>query len=661
MEKELGKIIRDSVHGDIFIENKYMKIVNTKEFQRLRRINQLSVGNYIFPSAQHTRFSHSIGTFYLMEKIIKHIEVQLNNINILISEKDKELALLIALLHDVGHGPFSHAFEGISSKDHEEWTKEIILGDTQIHREIINNFGQEYPEQLVKIIDKNKEDNNCEEGELNLFFVIKSLISSQLDADRLDYLVRDAKNTGVVFGDIDLSRIIHSIRITEVNDEICVCIPQKNVLDIKNYLLARDNMHESVYFHPSKCELEEVIKLIFKRCSELLEINTSFEINIPEHLKSLIKKEDIALEDYIYLDDYVVISFFKSLLRVNDYTLNKLCNSIINREKFTQIQILNNTEEDISKFKSQLKNIVGNNLKLSEKKINEDYYWIEINVEHTPYKSNKEEVYVLVNDGTIKTLESVTEGIEHKNRKNYIFINLDILLNLIEEDKKEIVKINIEKLINIYNNRNHIEIERKFLFEDIDISEIESLIKSYNKNIKIKRKNKLTQIDVYYDTENNYFYSNDITCRVREKNNKLYATVKNPTKKNNSNERFEHEFEVDNYEKNTVANVMKEYVSNEVYNEILDSNKVLEINNNRVVLEVVENSVKYEVAYDSVVYNDINGNEVFKDNELEIELKSNYYHRVHLKKLTDYLLKNTSKLIKNTESKYKRGMKHIIR
>ena len=240
MKKELGKTIRDSIHGDIFIDNKYMRIINTKEFQRLRRINQLSVGNYIFPSAQHTRFSHSIGTFYLMRKIIKHIEFELNNINITISEKDRELALLIALLHDIGHGPFSHAFEGILKKNHEEWTKEIILGDTQINKEIVENFGEEYPKQLVDIIDKSSNYNNDFQKEgLNLFSVIRSLISSQLDADRLDYLVRDAKNTGVVFGDIDLSRIIHSIRITEVEDEIYVCIPQKNVLDIKNYLLIR--------------------------------------------------------------------------------------------------------------------------------------------------------------------------------------------------------------------------------------------------------------------------------------------------------------------------------------------------------------------------------------------------------------------------------------
>ncbi|MBN1058122.1 CYTH domain-containing protein [Clostridium botulinum] len=661
MEKVLGKTIRDSIHGDIFIENKYMKIVNTKEFQRLRRINQLSVGNYIFPSAQHTRFSHSIGTFHLMKKIIQHIEGQLNNIHILISEKDKELSLLIALLHDVGHGPFSHAFEGVLDKDHEQWTKEIILGDTEINREIVKNFGKEYPKQLVELIskDNNKVNNKIGKGELNLFFVIKSLISSQLDADRLDYLVRDARSTGVVFGDIDLSRIIKSIRITEVDDEIYVCVLQKNVLDIKNYLLARDNMHESVYFHPSKCELEEIIKLIFKRCRQLVAEDCLFEKNIPNYLKCLIKDKDkdISLEDYVYLDDYVIITFFKSLLKIEDYTLNKLCTAIINREKYKQIRILNNEKEDIDNFKGGLTKIITNNSNFTEEQLKENYYLIEILIEHTPYKRNKEQVYVLANDGTIKTLESVVDGIEHNSTEIYTFINLELLLELIEIDKKEIVRMNVNKLINIYKNRNHIEIERKFLLKNIGIDKISDLIKDYGMDV--QRKNSINQIDRYYDTKDKYFYNNDITCRVREKENKLYATVKTPARKDNGNERFEYEFEICNYNITTIAKKMKAYVNSNIYNKILESNKVLEVNNNRSILEAIQNDVKYEIAYDVVSYNNVEGEQILQDNELEIELKSNYYHRVHLKKLTDYLLENTNELVANKNSKYRRGMEKI--
>lgn len=659
MEKEVGKTIRDSIHGDIFIENKYMKIINTKEFQRLRRINQLSVGNYVFPSAQHTRFSHSIGTFYLMKKIIQHIEEQLNNINIRISEKDKNLALLIALLHDLGHGPFSHAFEGVLEKKHEQWTREIILGNTEINREIIRNFGEEYPKQLVKLISKenNNVNNKIGKEEIDLFFVIKSLISSQLDADRLDYLVRDARSTGVVFGDIDLSRIIKSIRITEVDDEIYVCIPQKNTLDIKNYLLARDNMHESVYFHPIKCELEEIIKLIFKRCRELLKEDCLFKQNIPDCLKNLIEHKSISLDNYIYLDDYVIITFFKSLMKSEDFILKRLCNAIINREKFKQIMILNNDKENIDKFNYELTKIITNNSDYTNEQLKENYYFIEIQINHIPYKRNKEQVYVLTNDGTIKTLESVVDGIEDTSDKIYTFIDLELILQLIEIDKKEIVKMNVNRLIDIYDNRNHIEIERKFLLKNENIQEIYNLLENYKMDV--KKINTINQIDIYYDTKEKYFYSNDITCRVRKKENKLYATVKTPVRKGNVNERFEYELEIGNYDVSTIANAMKSYVDLNIYNRILECSRVLEVNNNRTILEAVQGNVKYEIMYDIITYKNIEGKQILQDSELEIELKSNYYHRVHLKKLTDYLLENTSQLIVNKDSKYKRGMEQI--
>lgn len=133
-----GKIIRDAVHGDIFVEDKFLKIIDTPEFQRMRRIKQLSVANIVFPSADHTRFSHSLGCFYVMKQIIAHFDSIFGKMGIEVSKQDKDIALLAALLHDIGHGPFSHAFEDIHPKgaaqvSHETWTSRIIN-----KREIIN-------------------------------------------------------------------------------------------------------------------------------------------------------------------------------------------------------------------------------------------------------------------------------------------------------------------------------------------------------------------------------------------------------------------------------------------------------------------------------------------------------------------------------------------
>lgn len=126
-----GKIIRDAVHGDIFVEDKFLKIIDTPEFQRMRRIKQLSVANIVFPSADHTRFSHSLGCFYVMKQIIAHFDSIFGKMGIEVSKQDKDIALLAALLHDIGHGPFSHAFEDIHPKgaaqvSHETWTSRII-------------------------------------------------------------------------------------------------------------------------------------------------------------------------------------------------------------------------------------------------------------------------------------------------------------------------------------------------------------------------------------------------------------------------------------------------------------------------------------------------------------------------------------------------------
>lgn len=665
MKSLLGKIVRDSVHGDIFIESEYMEVINTKEFQRLRRINQLSVGNLVFPSAQHTRFSHSIGTFHLMKKIIEHIENQFSVIGLKVNEKHKKQALLVALLHDIGHGPFSHAFEGVIEKNHEEWTKEIIIGNTEVNKVIKEKFGSEYPEELVKLISKDEEEFMPDsEKEINLFFVIKSLISSQLDADRLDYLVRDAINTGVILGEIDLSRIIKSIVLTEFENKIYVCVDEKNIIDIKSYLLARDDMHEAVYLHPIKSEMEEIVRLIFIRCRELMTSDDKFETYVPEYLKALINNKQISLENYIYLDDCVIIAFIKDLLnKIDDKILVTLCDTLINRKPFKQIEILNNEEKDISSFKKELFKIISKNSRLSIDELKDNYFFIEVVDKHKPYKPDKEKIYVLTKDGTIKNLDKIVKGLDSETNKIYTAINITLILELISEEKRKEVENNINKLISSYSNRNHIEIERKFLCDNIDINCIINNIKNYG--LKIEEKGDIQQIDIYYDTEERYFYRNNITCRVRNKEGKFYVTIKTPTNGIENDQRFEYEFEVKDYKIDSISEVIKDYVSDEIYEQILKADKVLEVSNNRKIFSGIKNEVEYEISYDQVKYYEKDGNKackgnmIMQDNELEIELKSQYYHRIQLKYLADFLKENIKELTENKVSKYHRGIEKL--
>lgn len=154
-EKNIEKIyrLRDTIHGDIQFNEKFFSLISTAEFQRLARIKQLSSEYLLFPTATHTRFSHSIGTYYVMKKLTDRLEGVLESHGIAVTQTQKELALCSGLLHDIGHGPFSHTFEAImDDQAHEEWTVKILASpETEIHQAIIQNFGAEFLEELLEI------------------------------------------------------------------------------------------------------------------------------------------------------------------------------------------------------------------------------------------------------------------------------------------------------------------------------------------------------------------------------------------------------------------------------------------------------------------------------------------------------------------------------
>lgn len=316
---------------------------------------------------------------------------------------------------------------------------------------------------------------------------------------------------------------------------------------------------------------------------------------------------------------------------------------------------MNNKRDEIDRFLNDLDEIIYKN----SEKYNKDkrYFWTETKINHVPYKNNKEIIYVSSNDGTIKGIEKFVDGLDLKTEKIYTTINLEILLGIIESKKQKDVKLQIDRLIKTYSNRNHIEIEKKFILKNIEFEKILALIKEYDMNIgKIFEKN---QHDTYYDDKNRFLFNEDITFRIRSKEDKLYATIKTPTSDLQNSERFEHEFEVDSYDIDKVVSRMDGYIDKAIIDKIKQCSKVLMIKNNRKVVYIEKNDVNYEIAYDNITYIDTNGNEVGTENELEIELKSNYYHRVHLKLLSDHLCKKIDNLTVNKKSKYRRGMEII--
>lgn len=355
-----GKIIRDAVHGDIFVEDKFLKIIDTPEFQRLRRIKQLSVANIIFPSAEHTRFSHSIGCFYVMKQIIAHFEAIFKKMGIDIPEQSKNIALLAALLHDIGHGPFSHAFEDIHPRgaervSHEEWTSRIITCSSgTIYNQIENTFGKGTAKQVSELIEKQRKVKSSEENyvinNIDLFSVLSSLISSQLDADRLDYLVRDAYSCGVSFGKIDIQRIISALSLTVYDNQYYVCVPEKYLDDIEAYLMARYHMQSVVYYHDMKVQMEEIIHKIFSRAQKLYEEKRL--LFCPPALDTLFSSERLQVKDYIRVDDSTFWCAFQSWSDSDDAELSDYCSTILYRNKLFKLNALDNSSQAFYKFKS---------------------------------------------------------------------------------------------------------------------------------------------------------------------------------------------------------------------------------------------------------------------------------------------------------------------
>ena len=191
------KVFKDPVHRYIHVRDRVIwDLIGTKEFQRLRRIKQLGTTYLTFHGAEHSRFNHSLGVYEIVRRIVDDGFQGRPEWN----QDERLLSLCAALLHDLGHGPFSHSFEKVFHLDHEEFTQAIILGDTEVNQ-VLTKVGKDFPKKVAEVIAKTYENK-----------IVVSLISSQIDADRMDYLQRDAYFTGVSYGHFDMERILRVMR-----------------------------------------------------------------------------------------------------------------------------------------------------------------------------------------------------------------------------------------------------------------------------------------------------------------------------------------------------------------------------------------------------------------------------------------------------------------
>ena len=318
------KVFRDPLYGYITVDYQVISdLIDTKEFQRLRRIRQLSGVSMVFQTAEHSRFTHSLGAYQMANFVINNVE----GIECL-TEYERLLFLITALFHDIGHGPYSHAFETILSVPHEEMGARIITGNTEVN-EVLVKENPSLPNDIASIIRH--------EGKYKL---IESLVSSQLDVDRMDYLSRDAYFTGAAYGHIDYFRILRSMKI--INNRLYV--RASGVHSIESYLMSRYHMYFQVYYHPQARSYECILDSIYKRIKDLIEANKLSEANanIKEFVNVIKNPND--LDSYYELDDAYVNAFIKKFTKTTDKILKTLCNAFIKRHLFECIEMQNDPD-----------------------------------------------------------------------------------------------------------------------------------------------------------------------------------------------------------------------------------------------------------------------------------------------------------------------------
>ena len=303
--KQRQERIRDPVYGLVQFGGSHddfqnetdliaWSLIGTPEFQRLRRIKQLGVADQVFPGATHTRFSHSIGVYYTARQLVNVLERNLG------SEFNRERARstqLAALLHDIGHGPYSHAFEGITSslghhKKHEDWTREIVLGSTGIGT-VLREIDELLANDVVAILDHAPAD------------VYSGIVSGQFDADRLEYIQRDAQMTGVAFGQIDRDWLLDSLRVTQIKNDRgeqqqCFYLTRKGLDVGVDYIQARTRLFEKVYLHKTSRAIELMYRHFIESVIGLSSDGTDFD---HDRLVMFLQSSDPDLRSYLALDD----------------------------------------------------------------------------------------------------------------------------------------------------------------------------------------------------------------------------------------------------------------------------------------------------------------------------------------------------------------------
>lgn len=380
----LRKIINDPVHGFITIDDPLiLQLINHPWYQRLRRIHQMALAQLVYPGAVHTRLHHSLGAYHLMRYAL--FELQLKGITI--TPQEARGAKIAILLHDIGHGPFSHALEGYLA--------------TGLHHETLS----------IAIMHKlNAELGGALDIAIAIFTntynkpYLHQLVSGQLDVDRMDYLTRDSFNTGVSEGAVGYDRILKMITVHQNH----LVVEEKAIFSIEKFLIARRLMYWQVYLHKTVVVAEQMLRSIILR-AKAVQANcaTTAMQYILHHSQGY---NDELLTQFCSMDDYDVLSSIKAWMTHTDAVLAQLSTRLINRDL---LKIKYVPQQDVAAMLAKYNDIAMHNYHIPANDLH--HYVYSGVVRNSLYQPATEQINILYKDGTIKDIADVDNALVHTN------------------------------------------------------------------------------------------------------------------------------------------------------------------------------------------------------------------------------------------------------
>jgi len=399
------RIYRDPVHNIISLDQEseqdqvLIALIDAPEFQRLRRIKQLGLALYTYQGAEHSRFVHSLGVMHLMNRMLNRLSARH-----IIDDETKLVARCAALLHDIGHGPFSHVIETLLGFHHEDWSVRIILDpETGIHQ-LLSQADLHLPDKVVAVIEHRFTPR-----------FVSQLVSSQLDVDRFDYLLRDSLMTGAKYGNFDLEWILHALELDPVQDHIYVSA--KGLLAVEEYLQARYYMFRQVYFHRALRAANVVLKNIFRRAIELSDAH-QLRFNLPESaMGRLLRRQPLTTPEYLQLDDNDMMFFIKQWTLEPDPVLSDLASRFLHRRMLKSID-LHFTGDVKQEFIEQARRIVA------MAGFDPEYYLNDDRASDAPYlgpyspqdASPESRIYITLDDGQFQEITQVSSVVAGMRR-----------------------------------------------------------------------------------------------------------------------------------------------------------------------------------------------------------------------------------------------------